>query len=186
MEIARQLRDALRAGRPRSPSARRTWFGVVMVAISLLVVGSAWMHLGGGMGSRITAANGGIGPLSYLGSEFDETGCVRTPLTIGEGYFVLCGDFTANTSRSGVARVISVYGPGNPVPDEYTGALPRALQWGQTPKGVLKALGRPSRISDLYGPPTLIYTCVGEPYGSLELQFDIHDHLARINACLTR
>ena len=33
--------------------------------------------------------------------------------------------------------------------------------------------------------PTLVYMFDGERYGSLELQFDSHDRLVRINACLT-
>ena len=75
---------------------------------------------------------------------------------------------------------------GNPVLEEYTGALPRSLTWGDSPKAVIKAIGRPSRISDLYGPPTFVYMFTGERYGSLELQFDARDHLVRINAGLTR
>ncbi len=175
--------DAVR----RPPPDRRRWLSIVVAGISLVAFGAAWMHVGGGTGTRIiAAANGGIDPLSYLAAEFDETGCVRTPLAVGDGFFVICENFTANTSRSGVARVVSLYGPGNPVLEEYTGALPRSLTWGNSPKAVIKAIGRPSRISDLYGPPTFVYMFTGERYGSLELQFDARDHLVRINAGLTR
>ena len=147
---------------------------------------AALMHVGGGAGPRIiSAANGGIDPLTYLDHEFNQSGCARVPLAVGDGFFVVCEGFTANTTRSGVARVISVYGPGNAVVEEYTGALPQSLHWGDTRQAVVKAIGRPNRISDLYGPPTLVYMYTGERYGSLELQFDAQDHLVRINAGLT-
>ncbi len=175
--------DAVR----RPPPGRLRWLGIATAGIALVAFGAAWMHVGGGAGARIiSAANGGIDPLSYLGSELDVTGCARTPLTVGDGFFVVCEDFTANTSRTGVARVVSVYGPENPVLTEYAGTLPQSLHWGATPRAVIKALGKPSRISDLYGPPTFVYMFTGERYGSLELQFDAQNHLVRINAGLTR
>ncbi len=175
--------DAVR----RPPPDRWRRLSIVVAGIALVVFGAAWMHVGAGAGTGIiAAANGGIDPLSYLDCKFDETGCVRTPLAVGDGFLVICENFTANTSPGGIARVVSVYGPGNPVLEEYTGALPMALKWGDKLEAVIKAMGRPSRISDLYGPPTFVYTFTGERYGSLELQFDAEDHLVRINAGLTR
>ncbi len=168
---------------------REPWqrLGVILVCIDLLIVGMVAANLGGGSGRGIVFAVGGsdVDPVSYLGSTFDHSGCQSADLAIGKGEFVICEDWSAVTNGDATAKVVSLYAAGNPVIDEYTGPLPQSLRWGQTIEDVTASLGKPRRITDMFGTPTLIYMYTGEKYGSLELQFDAKDKLFRINACLT-
>jgi hypothetical protein len=126
-----------------------------------------------------------VDPVILLGSHLDATGCREAPLRVGVGSVVHCDDFSAITSPAGRTLVVSVYGPGHPVVDEYLGALPQGVAWGDALPDVLDRLGKPHRITAAFGTPTLIYMFDGLPYGSLELRFDADDRLERINACLT-
>jgi hypothetical protein len=170
--------------RRRGPWQR---LGVILVCIDLLVVGMVAVSLGGDSGRGIAFAVGGsdVDPVSYLGSTFDHTGCLGAALSVGKGEFVVCDDWSAVTNGDSTAKVVSLYAAGNPVIDEYTGSLPQSLHWRDTIKDVTASLGKPRRITDMYGTPTLVYMYSGEKYGSLELQFDARDELFRVNACLT-
>jgi hypothetical protein len=175
----RGRRQWLRSGRWRQ-------LAVVLACIELVVAGTVFGHLGGGAGARFaSAASGGADPVSRLGSTLDQSGCQSVRLAIGKGFFVVCDDYTANTAVDGTVRVVSLYAAGNPVVEEYKGPLPRSLKWGDSIKDVAAALGDPCRVTDIYGPPTLVYKYEGEPYGSLELQFDTNQRLYRVNACIT-
>ncbi len=180
------MQDQVRGTRLRR---RGPWqrMGVIVICIDLLIVGMVAANLGGGSGRGIAFAVGGsdVDPVAYLGSTFDHSGCQSAALSIGKGEFVVCEDWTAITNGDSTAKVVSLYAAGNPVIDEYSGPLPQSLHWGQTITEVTDALGKPRRITDMFGTPTLIYMYRGEKYGSLELQFNEQDELFRINACLT-
>ena len=173
------------------PPVRRypAWLllGAIVLGIDLLVTGG----LHGDPGVRFDpgiafAANAAENPVLLLGSTFDRTGCPTVPLAVGSGYSVFCDDWSATTSVDYRAQVVSLYAAGNGVVDEYTGPMPQALRWQEGIDEITKALGHPRLITDAYGTPTLVYMYSGAPYGSLELRFDSHGHLVRINACLTR
>jgi hypothetical protein len=171
------------APRPWTESIAWRRVGVLVLVLDLAVTGAVVAHLGGAA-NLARAVTGGVDPIEYLGSTFNPAGCVSAPLSVGEDLFVVCGDWSAVTSPGGTTEVVSLYADGNPVIAEYGGALPRALAWHESITEVSKALGRPRRISDMYGSPTLVYMYEGEKYGSLELQFDNRNELVRINACI--
>ena len=158
---------------------------IVVIVLDLLVVTGLVAHLAGGMavGSALTA-NGGGDPVRLLGTVLGDTTCPTMPLAVGKGNTVICTDWTAVTSPDGSVEVVSLYGPGNTVINEYREALPEGLHWGDSLIGVVAALGEPGRITDVYGTPTLIYPYLDRAYGSLELRFSAGDRLMRINACL--
>ncbi len=89
-------------------------------------------------------------------------------------------------SASDRVQVISIYGPGHDTIEAHYGTLPQDLQWGDSLTEVLTAIGSPSRITAVYGTPTLVYMYRGMPYGSLELRFSPGGRLQGINACLQR
>ena len=166
--------------------SRGRWrrLAALVVVLDLLTV--TGLAADGGVGTPTAwAADGGVDPISRLGTAVGGAdACPTVPLADGEGDFVMCDDWSAVTT-DGSVQVVSVYGDGNPVIDAYAGPLPQSLRWGETIRNVRAALGRPRRITAMYGTPTLVYMFDGERYGSLELQFDSHDRLVRINACLT-
>jgi hypothetical protein len=159
----------------------------IAVAVLNLVVASALvLHVGAGSTAGfLLAADGSRDPVPLLGTKLDTTDCITATRSVGKGFVAFCPDFSAVASPGGIAEVISLYSAGNTVIGEYTGPLPLGLHWGDALKDVAARLGEPRRISDMYGPPTLIYMFEGKQYGSLELQFDRHDRLFRINAGLT-
>jgi len=163
----------------------RQRLAAVILALTLAFTGMVLVHLGG-TSSVARAGAGGVDPVSYLGSTFNRSGCVSAPLSVGDGMYVGCQDWSAITSPAGAALVVSVFADGNSAIAPYTGVLPKGLRWHETVTEVWAALGRPQRISSIYGTPTLVYMYDGERFGSLELQFDARDELVRINACLTR
>lgn len=186
MKTDTTTQDGVRGTRlPRRGPWQR--LGVIIVCIDLLIVGMVATNLNGGTGRGIAFALDGndVNPVSYLGSTFDHAGCQSAALSVGKGEFVVCENWSAITNGDSTAKVVSLYAAGNPVIDEYTGSLPESLHWRETITEVSKQLGQPRRITDMYGTPTLIYMYNGEKFGSLELQFDAHDELVRINACLT-
>jgi hypothetical protein len=156
-----------------------------IAALDLVIVAGIGFHLAGGtaIGSALSA-NGGVDPVALLGTELGTTTCPTAPLAIGEGTTVVCPDWTGITTPEGLVEVVSLYGPGNAVLDEYRGALPEGLAWGQGLTDVVAMLGSPIRITDAYGTPTLVYAYEDKAYGSLELRFSAGDRLMRINACL--
>jgi hypothetical protein len=176
-------------GTPRRRGPGR-WqrLGILVVCLDLVVVGMVVGQLGVGTGRGVAFAAGGsdVDPIGYLGATLDTTGCQSAALNVGEGLFVICEDWSAITSPGGTTWVVSLYAAGNPVIGEYNGALPQALYWHETITEVKDSLGRPRRITDMYGAPTLVYMYATERYGSLELQFDDTDRLVRVNACLER
>jgi hypothetical protein len=174
---------------PPPPSRQNpAWLllGATLLGIDLLVAGG--LH-----GDRVVrfdpgvafAANPADNPVLLLGSTFDRTGCPTVPLAIGFGYNVFCHDWSATTSLDYRVEVVSLYAAGHDVVDEYTGPLPQALRWHEGIIEVQEALGDPRLITDAYRTPTLVYMYSNGPYGSLELRFDTHGRLVRINACLT-
>ena len=120
--------------------------------------------------------------MRLLGLRLNDPSCPAVPLAVGKGTYVVCPHWTAVLATDGVVDVVSVYGPGNSVIDAFGGALPGGLQWGDPIGTAWTALGRPNRITGVYGTPTLVYFFDGKPYGSLELRFDGSDHLIRVNA----
>ena len=125
-------------------------------------------------------------PVRLLGTTLRQTSCPTAPQARGTGMTVVCPDWTAITSDAGVVEVVSLYGPGSSTVDEYGGALPQGLSWGESLDDAWAVLGRPSHITGAYGSPMLVYTFDGLPYGSLELRFDEHDLLIRVNALRLR
>ncbi len=160
---------------------------IVVVVIDLLIVAGVGVHLAGGtaVGTALTA-NGGVDPIALLGTVLGDTTCPTAPLAVGDGATAICSDFSAITSGDGTVEVVSLYGPGNAVIDQYRGELPMAMRWGDSLTEVAAALGRPARITDVYGTPTLVYVYEDRAYGSLELRFNSGDRLMRVNACLLR
>lgn len=180
----------------RAPGTRGSgrWrrLGILVVCLDLVLVGTFAGQLGDAAGrSRtlgIVLAGGGsdVDPLDYLGAIPDLTACKSAALKVGEGRFVMCDDWSGIASRTGTVRVVSLYAAGNAVIEGYEGSLPQALSWRETIGAVEDSLGMPSRITDMFGTPTLVYMYRTGRYGSLELQFDGHDQLFRVNASLTR
>jgi hypothetical protein len=159
---------------------RRT---LAIVALDLAIVVGVGVHLTGGVATG--ASMGSIAdsdPVRLLGLKLGETSCPSAPLAVGKGTTVVCPRWTAVLSAAGVVEVVSVYGPGNAVVDAYEGSLPLGLHWGEEVTAVWDALGRPDRITGVYGTPTLVYMFDRRAYGSLELRFDGADHLMRVNA----
>lgn len=166
-------------------SARTRRFAVLVAVLDLVIVVGVGAHLAGGTATGTSlAAFAESDPVRLLGTTLGPTSCPTVPLAVGDGSTVICPDWTAVTSPAGVVEVISIYGPGSSVVDAYQGALPLGLQWGDHVAAAWTALGRPSRITGVYGTPTLVYMFDTHPYGSLELRFDATDHLVRVNASL--
>lgn len=163
-----------------------TWRLAIAVAVlDLVIVAGVGFHLSGGtaIGSAL-GANGGVDPVALLGKDLGKTTCPTAPLAMGKGTTVVCPDWTGVTTPEGMVEVVSLYGPGNSVVDEFRGTLPEGLAWGQDITQVMAELGTPIRITDAYGTPTLVYAYKDKAYGSLELRFSAGDRLMRINACL--
>jgi hypothetical protein len=158
---------------------------IAVAVLDLVIVAGIGFHLAGGtaVGSALSA-NGGVNPVALLGRDLGKTTCTKAPLAVGKGTTVLCADWSGITTPEGKVEVVSLYGPGNPVLDEYRGELPEGLHWGDGLTQVMAALGTPSRITNVYGTPTLVYAYTGQRYGSLELRFSAGDRLMRVNACL--
>lgn len=172
---------------PRPRGRRpRPWLllGAIVLGIDLLVVGGILGQLGiridpGVALGAATAEN----PIPCLGSTVDRTGCETVPLAVGEGYRVICANWSAVTTLDYIARVVSVYA-GTSVFGAYEGPMPQGLRWHERIQEVTTALGDPRLITDAYGTPTFVYMYSDEPYGSLELRFDATEELVQINACL--
>ena len=173
---------------PRKGLSRLQRLGILVLCLGVAIVAMAAGRICGTIDPGIAFAAGGsdVNPVTYLGTKLDQPGCTSHALSIGEGMFVICEDWTAVTTRRGMTQVVSLYAAGNPVVDEYQGALPEALHWGDSMTAVGDRLGEPRRITDMFGTPTLVYMYNTEPYGSLELQFDDRHELVRVNACLQR
>ncbi len=172
----------------RRHRAAGTWrLAIAVVVLDLIIVAGIGLHLGGAtaIGSA-RGSNGGVDPVSLLGKDLGETTCPTAPLAVGKGTTVICPDWTGITTPDGLVEVVSLYGPSNAVLNEYRGALPEGLHWGDGLTEVVATLGTPIRITDAYGTPTLVYAYTGEAYGSLELRFSAGNRLMRINACLLR
>lgn len=169
------LRGIARLGR------RGAVLAVVDISVAIVLVA----HVAGGIASGMTPA--GIAdsdPMQLLGMRLADAPCPTAPLAVGAGRLVVCDHWTAVISPAGKVEVVSMYGPGNAVVEEYAGALPLGLEWGDPISAAWKALGRPNRITSVYGTPTLVYFFDKKPYGSLELRFDASQHLVRVNASL--
>jgi len=160
--------------------------GVVAAWLNLLVVSVLVVHLGGGTTLGWGLVSNGESPLNLLGTTLDAAPCMSAPLAVGHGSTVFCPTYSAVTSPEGVVQVVSLYASGNPVVNAYGGRLPRGLEWGESIHQVIDRLGEPHRLTDIYGPPTLVYMVDDAKYGSLELQFNAAGKLVRLNACLTR
>jgi len=152
-----------------------------LAILDLAIVLGFAAHMTGGLA---TGASSDSDPVALLGTTLVDGTCPSIPVSAGEGRTVVCPTWTGVTSPAGVIRVVSVYGPGNAVVDDFGGPLPRGLHWGDEVKSVWATLGQPSRVTSMYGTPTLVYMFTNERYGSLELQFDAADHLMRVNASL--
>jgi hypothetical protein len=165
--------------------ARLGWRAAVVALLDLAIVTMLVAHVAGGVASGTSPS--GIGdsdPIRLLGLRLGDVACPTAPLPMGRGTMVVCPHWTAVLSTSGTVEVVSVYGPGNSVVDAYAGALPAGLAWGDTIGAAWNALGRPNRITSVYGTPTVVYFFDGKAYGSLELRFDGEEHLIRVNASL--
>jgi hypothetical protein len=165
----------------------RPWrlLGAIVVGIDLLLVPVALDGLGIRLDPGVALGAGtSENPIPCLGSTVDRTGCETVPLAIGEGYRVICVNWSAVTSLDYVARVVSVYA-GTDVFSEFAGPMPQGLSWHEGIDETVAALGDPKLITDAYGTPTFVYMYDNEPYGSLELRFNAADELVQINACLT-
>jgi hypothetical protein len=157
----------------------------VIACLDLAIVIGLAAHLGGGVATGASPrAIADADPMRLLGLWLPDVSCPAAPLAVGKGTLVVCPTWTAVVSKSGVVDVVSMYGPGNAVVDAYAGALPQGLAWGDPISAAWTALGRPNRITSVYGTPTLVYFYDGKSYGSLELQFDGSEHLTRVNASL--
>ena len=161
---------------------RRT---LAVSAFAFVIAVGVGVHLTGGMATGAGMSSiADSDPVRLLGVKLGETSCPVVPLAVGAGTTVICPQWTAILSATGVVAVVSVYGPGNAVVDAYEGSLPLGLAWGDDVTAVWDALGRPNRITGAYGTPTLVYMFTGKEYGSLELRFDAAYHLMRVNASL--
>lgn len=168
--------------------AAGTWRLAIAVAVLDLVIvaGFGFLLTGAPAIGSALSANGGVDPVALLGRDLGKTTCPTAPLAVGKGTTVICPDWSGVTTPDGIVEVVSLYGPGNAVIDEFRGPLPEGLAWGQALSDVMAELGTPMRITDAYGTPTLVYAYEGEAYGSLELRFSGGNRLMRINACLLR
>lgn len=153
----------------------------VVAVLDLAIVLGVGAHLAGGI-----ATGADSDPLGVLGTTFVEGSCPSVSLSVGTGATVVCPSWTAITSPAGVVRVVSLYGPDNAVVAPFAGALPLGLHWGDELDSVWARLGRPNRVTSIYGTPTLVYMFETERYGSLELRFDAGNHLMRVNASSVR
>jgi hypothetical protein len=168
----------------QGPAGRRR-LAVAVAILDLVIIVGLGAHLAGGVATGTSlAAFAESDPVRLLGTPLGETSCPSVPLSVGDGNTVICPDWTAITSPAGVVVVVSIYGPGSSVVDTFEGALPLGLRWGDGMASAWVALGRPDRITSVYGTPTLVYMFDTHPYGSLELRFDSTDHLVRVNASL--
>ena len=176
----------VRATSPRTGLSRWQRLGILVLCLDVAIVAMAAGRICGDIDPGVVFAAGGsdVNPVTYLGTRLDQPTCSYHALSVGEGIFVICEDWTAVTTRRGMTQVVSLYAAGNPVVAEYEGALPEALHWGESMTDVGDRLGEPRRITDMYGTPTLVYMYEAERYGSLELQFDDRYELVRVNACL--
>jgi hypothetical protein len=177
-----------RSNPPPRAHQNRAWLllGATLLGIDILVAGGLQGDPVIRFDSGVAfAANPADNPVLLLGSSFDRTGCPTVPLAIGSGYSVFCHDWSATTSADYRVEVVSLYAAGHDVVDEYTGPMPQALRWNEGMIEVQEELGDPRLITDAYRTPTLVYMYPDGPYGSLELRFDTHGRLVRINACLT-
>jgi hypothetical protein len=158
---------------------------VALIVLDLVVLAAVVMHLAGApaIGSA-ESAGGWPDPVALLGKELGDNMCPTAPLAVGEGTNVICHDWTGVATRDGIVNVVSLYGPGNAVVHAFRGPLPEGLHWGDSLPDILAALGTPSRVTDAFGTPTLVYVFEDEEYGSLELRLSGGDRLMRINACL--
>ena len=173
-------------GAPVGPPQARRWqragrFALVLDLMLVALIAGSVPVAGVGRPAGRAAAD----PIPLLGTTLDADDCVQAPLRVGDGMAVFCPDFSAITSPRGRVLVVSVYGPDHGVVAEFQGLLPQGLAWRDTIAEVWERLGRPQRITGAYGTPTLVYMFDDQPYGSLELRFDVDDRLDRINACLT-
>jgi hypothetical protein len=174
------------AAAPRRRLSRWQRLGILVLCLDVAIVAMAAGRICGDIDPGVVFAAGGsdVNPISYLGTTLDQPTCKTHALSVGEGIFVICDDWTAITTKGGTAQVVSLYAAGNPVVDEYQGALPEALHWRDSLTDVGDRLGEPRRITDMYGTPTLVYMYDSGRFGSLELQFDERFELVRINACV--
>ena len=164
-----------------------SWRGLAVVALVLCLaagvalVGQLW-------GGRALGADPALSadPVPLLGTRLDAGTCPTAPMAFGADLMVVCPGWTAVTTRSGDVQVVSLYGPGNSTIDAWVGPLPQRLAWGDTLGAVWTMLGRPQRVTSAFGSPMLVYWFTGQPYESLELQFDDADTLVRVNASLVR
>jgi hypothetical protein len=168
---------------PQAVTSRCTGAGrrIVLGILTLTLLAGAGLVMHQDRGSALA---GKPSPVAALGRPADTTGCQSAPLEIGRGTALFCADHSAVIVDDTV-QVVSLYGPDSPVIGSYEGALPGGVRWGAPLIEVAGALGKPKRITDIYGPPTLVYSYTGLPYGSLEFQFDARDELVRINATVT-
>ncbi len=170
----------MRANR-RHGRARFSRATAILGLVDAAVIVAIGAHLAGGMAS---GASREADPLRLIGTQLGPTSCPHVPLSIGEGTYVVCPTWTAVLTPTGEVLVVSIYGPGNPVVDAYSGELPDGLRWNAPLASVWATMGRPNHITAVYGTPTLIYFVEDKPYGSLELRFDTDERLMRINASL--
>jgi hypothetical protein len=157
----------------------------VVALLDLAIVVALVAHVASGIvigASPSTFAD--ADPARLLGQTLNNVSCPTAPLEAAKDRLVVCPHWTAVVSPSNSVEVVSVYGPGNSVVDAYAGALPQGLAWGDPISKAWQALGRPNRITSVYGTPTLVYFFDHERYGSLELRFDADGHLMRVNASL--
>jgi hypothetical protein len=159
--------------------------GVVAAWLNLVVVGVLLVHLSGGITLGWGVVAGMSNPINLLGTSPDHASCITAPLEVGHGSSVFCSTYSAVVSPEGMVQVVSVYAGGNPVVKGYAGRLPKGLEWGDSIDQVIDRLGEPHRLTDIYGPPTMVYMVDDAAYGSLELQFNAAGGLVRLNACLT-
>ncbi len=158
---------------------------VVVALLDLAFVVLLVAHVAGGIATGASpSAFAQSDPVLLLGHKLGDVSCPTAPLAVGQGTMIVCPHWTAVVPVDGNVEVVSVYGPGNSVVDEYAGPLPQGLKWGDPISEAWTALGKPNRITSVYGTPTLVYFFDGKPYGSLELRFDGDERLIRVNASL--
>lgn len=178
-----RLEDMRSRRHHRLAATRR--LGFVVAVMDLVIVVGVLAHLTGGVATGASLeAFGASDPMRLLGTIQGKTPCPTVPLAVGQGTSVICDSWTEIVSPAGLVEVVSIYGPNSSAVDQYPGALPLNLAWGDGVDAVWSILGRPSRITGVYGTPTLVYSMTGQSFGSLELRFDASDHLERINASI--
>jgi hypothetical protein len=156
----------------------------VVVATLALVASGALLSLQ--WGGQALGADPALtrDPLPMLGTTLDEGTCPTAPMAVGGDTMVVCPGWTAVTTKAGSVQVVSLYGPGNSTVDAWLGRMPQGLAWGDTIDQVWARLGRPERVTSVYGAPMLVYWFADQPYESLELQFSTTQTLMRVNASL--